>query len=274
LKQGSGVTDNWLRQYVVPNILRAQYIQEQIALVLALPILWAAFDDEMEAYMPATLRNRIRTAYGDIRQLDITENPVKKVLLVVTGEDYEVHIDQVFDAEAGNENNGQGNNNNQGQGRGITRQEFQALYAQGIANHHDNTAVREDLQHLQQLMTQQFGTVNANLRRIALQPIQRPRAVNNAGQAPLVGSATLSPNPRTLHLLWHEYEFGLSGRKPAKDFTAEERGRNKYSYHRRKVVWEKIAELVRAGWTAQAAIDRIHAAYGANASVTTIINQM
>jgi len=116
--------------------------------------------------------------------------------------------------------------------------------------------------------------VNANLRRIALQPIQRPRAVNNAGQAPVVGSATLSPNPRTLHLLWHEYEFGLSGRKPAKDFTTEERGRNKYSYHRRKVVWEKIAELVRAGWTAQAAIDRIHAAYGANASVTTIINQM
>jgi hypothetical protein len=49
---------------------------------------------------------------------------------------------------------------------------------------------------------------------------------------------------------------------------------NKYSYHRRKVVWDKMAELVRAGWTAQTAIDRIHAAYGAGVSVTTIINQM
>jgi hypothetical protein len=55
------------------------------------------------------------------------------------------------------------------------------------------------------------------LRRIALQPIQRPRAVNNARQAPVVGAASLSPNPRTLHLLWHEYEFGLNGRKPAKE---------------------------------------------------------
>ena len=88
------------------------------------------------------------------------------------------------------------------------------------------------------------------------------------GQA-RVGGATLSPNPTTLHLLWHEYEFGLYGRKPAKDFTAQGRGQNKCSYHRRKVVWEKIAELIRAGWTAQAAIDRIHAAYSANASVTT-----
>jgi len=162
------------RQYVAPNVLRSHNIQERVALVLALPILWAAFDDEMEAYMPATLRNRIRTAYEYIRQLDITENQVKKVLLVVTGEDYEVHIDQVFDAKAGNENNGQGNNNNQGQGHGITRQEFQALYAQGTAMRHDQTALREDFQHYQQRTTQQFGIVNANLRRIALQPSKDP----------------------------------------------------------------------------------------------------
>ena len=32
-------------------------------------------------------------------------------------------------------------------------------------------------------------------------------------------------------------------------------GTKKCSYHRRKVVWEKIAELIRAGWTAQTAID-------------------
>jgi hypothetical protein len=48
--------------------------------------------------------------------------------------------------------------------------------------------------------------------------------------------ARLSPNPRNLHTLWQEYEFGFGGRKPAKDFMAEERGRVKYSYHRRKVV--------------------------------------
>jgi hypothetical protein len=223
LKQGSGVTDDWLWQYVVPNILLSQRIHESVALVLALPILWAAFDNEMENYMPASLRNRICTAYEYIRQLDI-----KKVMLVVTGQEHEVHIDQLFDEEAGNVNNGQGNNNtNQGQGRAITRQEFQALYAQGLAARHDLMKFQEDFQHFQQQSTQQFGIVNANLRRIAMQPIHRPRAVNNAGQAvpaPVVGSATLSPNPRTLHLLWHEYEFGISGRKPAKNFTEQERG--------------------------------------------------
>jgi hypothetical protein len=275
LKQGSGVSDNWLRQYVVPNILRSQHIQDRVALVLALPLVWAAFDNDMENYMPATLRNRIRTAYEDIRQLDIAENPVKKVRLVVTGQEYDVRIDQLFDDEAGNENNGQGNNNiHQGQGHAITQQEFQALYSQGSAMRHDFTTFQDDFQHFQQHTAQQFGMVNTNLRRIAMQPIQRPRAVNNAGQAPVVGSATLTPNPRNLHLLWHEYEFGLNGRKAAKDFTYHERGKNKYSYHRRKVVWDKIAELVRAGWTAQAAIDRIYTVYGANATVTTIINQM
>jgi hypothetical protein len=246
--------------------------------MLALPILWAAFNDaDMEDYMPATLRNCIRTAYENIRQLSAAENPVKKVLLAVAGRGYELHIDEIFDSEAVNdENNQPGINNNLGQGRGVTRQEFQVLYAQGTAMRHDITALREDLQHFQQRTTQQFGTVNANLQRIALQPVQRPRAAipNNAGQAPAVGGATLSPNPRTLHLLWHEYEFGLSGRKPAKNFNAQERGQNKYSYHRRKVVWDKIAELVRAGYTSDAAIGRIHAAYGAGATVTTIINQM
>ena len=63
-----------------PNILRAEYIQERVALVLVLPILWAAFDDEMEAYTPATLRNRICTAYEYIRQLDVTVNWLKSIV--------------------------------------------------------------------------------------------------------------------------------------------------------------------------------------------------
>jgi hypothetical protein len=46
------VTNAWLHQYVVPNILCSDNIQEAVAMVLALPLLWAAFDDEMEAYMP------------------------------------------------------------------------------------------------------------------------------------------------------------------------------------------------------------------------------
>jgi hypothetical protein len=55
LKAGSGVTTAWLRQHVVPNMLLSHSLQESVVMVLALPLLWAAFDDEMEAYMPAPL---------------------------------------------------------------------------------------------------------------------------------------------------------------------------------------------------------------------------
>eukprot|EP00957_Ditylum_brightwellii_P029794 2253460-Ditylum_brightwellii.AAC.1 len=34
--------------------------------------------------------------------------------------------------------------------------------------------------------------------------------------------ATLSKCPCDLHVLWHNYKFGISGRKPAKDFTPSE----------------------------------------------------
>ena len=58
--------------------------------------------------------------------------------------------------------------------------------------------------------------------------------------------AMLSNCPRSLFELWQEYEFGLQGWKAAKRFTSRERGRVKYKYHRRKVVWDTI---LRAGDT-------------------------
>ena len=83
--------------------------------------------------------------------------------------------------------------------------------------------------------------------------------------------------PRDLHTLWQEYEFGIGGRKAAKLFTAAERGQVKYKYHRRKVVWDQVTIMIRAGHTAQTAIDRILEVYGGGEnrrSVTMIINQM
>jgi hypothetical protein len=74
--------------------------------------------------------------------------------------------------------------------------------------------------------------------------------------------------------LWQEYEFGIGGRKATTDLTAQERGRVKHKYTRRKVVWDKISEMVRGGWNAQAAIGRLYVVYGPNVCVTKIINQM
>ena len=87
--------------------------------------------------------------------------------------------------------------------------------------------------------------------------------------------ATLAPTPRTLHLLWHEYQFGLKGRKPARLFTAAERGgQNKYKYCRRKVFWDLVSDLIRVGMTANVAIDRIYQVYGVNRGVMYLINNL
>jgi hypothetical protein len=67
---------------------------------------------------------------------------------------------------------------------------------------------------------------------------------------PLSPRAELSPTPRTLGVLWQEWTDGIGGRKAARLFTREERGKCKHKYHRRKIVWDRIRLLVNAGHTA------------------------
>lgn len=85
-------------------------------------------------------------------------------------------------------------------------------------------------------------------------------------------NAVLHPSPATIHQLWEEYQHGISGNIPAKDFRPRERGRCKFTYSRRNKVWQIICDLVRAGIDADVVCDRFYLAYGANKSVTTIIN--
>ena len=103
-------------------------------------------------------------------------------------------------------------------------------------------------------------------------------------RAPSTGTVLVSTNdrletglsrlPKTLYDLWDEYTVGLEGRKPAKYYSSVERGRCKYKYTRRKVVWSKIEELVLGGYTAHVAIDMILHHYGKEKSVTQVINLM
>ena len=95
-----------------------------------------------------------------------------------------------------------------------------------------------------------------------------------AGRADVIEppTASLSPMPRNLYELWREYTHGIGGRKPAELFLYHEKGRVKHKYHRRNVVWQIIEGLIKRGFTAETAIDRIHAIYGSQTSVTNIIN--
>ena len=88
-------------------------------------------------------------------------------------------------------------------------------------------------------------------------------------------NSSLSKTPKSLFVLWQEFEVGIAGRKAARLFTRVERGRNKFIHYRRKVVWDSVAEQIRRGYSAQtAAIDRIYEVYGQELSVTQIINRM
>jgi hypothetical protein len=84
----------------------------------------------------------------------------------------------------------------------------------------------------------------------------------------------LSKQPHDLYTLWREYQFGLHGQKPAKDYTTTERGENKSNYCRHKRFWSVVEVMIRWGDTCDTAIDKIYAAHGNNMSMTNILNAM
>jgi len=79
---------------------------------------------------------------------------------------------------------------------------------------------------------------------------------------------------KNLYLLWKEYEFGLDGKKPAREFTTYERGQNKCSYSKRKVFWDIVEKLIQRGYTSDTAIDHIYLVYGMKKSNTQILDAM
>lgn len=293
VKNGSGIIDDWLLTHVVPNLSRSTTLSQQVALVLAPPVLWSAFEDSMEEYIPVALKDRIRTAYNSLdNQLPEGQNPVQRIPIIVTGHDDQVIITEVFPEEDVDGDNGQARNIAVNIDGGGSRDDLlRAVYAVvGIQRRESRDRGESILSRLDRLNEyvlqmdqrhiQQMNALHRSIRRIALQPVQRPRIGNlEEGKEEEVGliatvNATLMKNPRTLHLLWQEYEIGIGGRKPAKNFTVSERGRVKYAYYRRKIVWETIARLVRAGFTAQVAIDMIYDIYGASTGVTKILKMM
>ena len=230
----------------------------------------------------------------------------EKLPLMVTGDDAQVYIDLFLDGDEGEQadvaaDGADRNGRRVRQRRTTGDQELRYLNSLIIGLRQDNAAMRLEMQrvsaiHLremeilkqnqQQLMRSRYFTAQQRPQQ------QQPNLINinndnnmngNVGlaaaavvenQVPNNSDATLSPCPRTLHTLWQEYEFGLGNRKAAKDFTPEERGRVKNLYSKRKIVWSKIADMVRGGWDANQACNRIYEVYGANQTVTTIINLM
>ena len=74
--------------------------------------------------------------------------------------------------------------------------------------------------------------------------------------------ARLENNIHCLHQLWIEYQFGIGSNKPAKEFTARERGSCKFVHSLRKVYWDKVSKMVAAGRNYTEACNVIKQHYG------------
>jgi hypothetical protein len=143
----------------------------------------------------------------------------------------------------------------------------------------------------------QFHQIHQDLRRLAQNPARllaadaanrrrNPVAAAAAGAGRpdggvgglLLGDAAplaeLSSRPPTVYAMWDEWLFGIAGRKPAKDFSARERGACKGMFHKRFVIWRRIEMLVGKGIIARRAIDLLYVVYGPNVSVTDMSKRL
>ena len=281
--EGSGLSDPWLLQSVVPAMEASDKIADGVALILSRPLLWAAFNSETENVTPVTLRNKIRDAYALIWPASFSDdaNPIDKVPVIVTGYEAELHIDKVAAVSGVDGEDGIGI------GTGAQRENLasipviRALYSRVVGLEGQLQDFRAENSRLLQQVGGRISTLTRLVNRIALQPVARPRNTNESTTVGTAGlgrvanaNATLFPGPKNLYVLWDEWMYGLDGIKPARLFTAVERGRSKRKFSRRRVVWDKISEMVLSGMTAHTAIDAIYHHYGHNKSVTTIIDEM
>jgi len=161
-----------------------------------------------------------------------------------------------------------------GEGGGMNRlfQQMQALYGQMNGLRTENREVKLEIRRFEQLLGMQLRKMDSCISKMTLPPavIENNDANNNEDSPP----ATLVPSPKNISVLWQEFMFGIAGRKPARTFSARERGKCKCTYNRRKLAWAKIAELIRSGHTAQSAIDLIYDVYGKSTGLSAILVKM
>jgi hypothetical protein len=288
---GSGITDEWILQHVVPNLMR-HGIELQVCKVLGRAMLWRLFDRSGDDCFPQHRRQQIMQAYRDLGSRNILEegcNPIKKRPLVVSGHDTEVMMDLLEGELVGEGTSGV---DAVRRGLAVRNQEVRLLSSQVIHLRRELADARAEADRQLGILKRQMARMNNNISRLANRPAKRLRITPAAMSAPVICdeevvesaappspvvpifAAKLSGCPRSLHDLWLEYEFGFNGRKAAKDFTEKERGADKYRYYRRNVFWMKVSEMIRAGFTAERACDKIYSVYGARLPITRIINAM
>ena len=256
LKNGCGISDDWLVSNVTPSIAAVYGIK--VAAILAKPLLWACFDVDRAGMVPEGIRSRILRACEDVAgSLPQGENPVERVRLYVTENDGVVIFDEIPN---------DGVIATIGERGGASDIEWKnAVFAKVSKIAQDITEIKNtaDMRHSE--VTARLDQMDSNFKRYYMRPGVQMRQRGSASQSrPAVtpAGATLCSCPKDLYVLWNEYEHGFPPNKPARNFSAAERGKSKFKYSNRKVLWTVIDRMVNSGITAQVAIDRIYGHYG------------
>lgn len=289
-REGSGVTNEFLAVHVCPAIKAFYSATEDggagLVEVLGYPILWACHEVCLRHRVPDTIWNRVRQAYEDIRPEGFEDNPIQRIRIHTfrVGEALVIQDRSVIGEEEDEAPPGPGGATGP---HGIamraeethTMQEAtDRLTAQmhAISQRMDRLNDQLSLVHadLKQQTSNLIGMTNSNLAKCFVLPPRQHNPNGTAVPRPAHLVVRLSSRPRDLHCLWAEYIHGSGGMKAAKDFTSVERGQVKQKYYRRKVFWDVVSALVRAGYSSANAVRRVYQTYGPQESVTNILTRM
>jgi len=294
IKEGVNISKEWIVEHVTPNISRV--FGNGVAFILGKALLWAIFANSEECVItiPQEMKQRVQAAYRRIMVRSQNESnqimqPIQKYLLAISNMEEAVMItrarnQRTLSAPIGVI--GEYDTHVDGISTRLTHNRLDDMERTIIelknANDHNFQAMDARLERMERSIKRLMMTPF----RMQVQPsIPETNTGANEGRTNTVANrnpsearpsfeSSLVANPRDLFVLWQEYEFGVGGRKAAKLFTSSERGKVKFKYSRRKIVWECIHRLIRSGYTADSAIDKIYDVYGRSTSVSTIINRM
>ena len=89
-------------------------------------------------------------------------------------------------------------------------------------------------------------------------------------------NAVLAGLPKSLEVLWQEFNVGTGGRLPAREFRAVERGlkKNKFKFCRRLPAWSIMDGLIRGGMTVDQACCEIHGKYPNESTMTALLKRL
>lgn len=281
------LTEEFLVTKIAPVCKRK--FGEEVAIILAKALIWAAFNTPPNRFLPREQANRIKNELRLQGREDETCPVVKQRFRCNDTNGILSFVDLNDDLNDGDSRRRQGQEN-----------DSNLMLRNHMTTQHLITETRDNLRQLvlrvEGSLSHLLNVYNGNVRRYARAPavqVVRQRLGTTVQNVPnsvytevatpetLVQQSSSSSDPiarlsrvKTLHQLWQEYEFGLNGRKAARDFTTAERVRQRSMYSRRLVFWNVICRMINKGYSAERAVDVVYAHYGSRNTMTKILKNM